>query len=159
MADTNAKGKPVAVVVGATSKWQSDGRNTRLAHGTALDDSATIDAVGSTQSQATGDPTGEPLFGLQWDMTQIGVPAAQAVVTISAALNGVVRQSRLVIQTVAVPQLVLKPSRLDFNAAPVGGSGGVLWAPDIFLQRREHLIVKILRALDAVPRSFFVFES
>jgi len=30
--------KPVAVVVGATSKWQADGRNTRLAHGKALDD-------------------------------------------------------------------------------------------------------------------------
>src|SRR5260370_37238457 len=42
MSDTlgrNSKGKPVAVVVGATSKWQSDGRNTRLAHGKALDDS------------------------------------------------------------------------------------------------------------------------
>ena len=37
---TNTTGKPVAVVVGATSKWQSDGRNTRLAHGRALDDSA-----------------------------------------------------------------------------------------------------------------------
>lgn len=35
----NGKGKPVAVVIGATSKWQSDGRNTRLAHGKALDDS------------------------------------------------------------------------------------------------------------------------
>ena len=32
--------KPVAVVVGATSKWQADGRNTLLAHGKALDDSA-----------------------------------------------------------------------------------------------------------------------
>ena len=31
--------KPVAVVVGATSKWQSDGRNTKLAHGRVLDDS------------------------------------------------------------------------------------------------------------------------
>src|SRR5260370_40741871 len=42
MSDTlgrNSKGKPVAVVVGATSKWQSDGRNTRPAHGRALDDS------------------------------------------------------------------------------------------------------------------------
>jgi hypothetical protein len=29
----------VAVVVGATSKWQSDGRNTKLAHGKVLDDS------------------------------------------------------------------------------------------------------------------------
>jgi NAD(P)-dependent dehydrogenase (short-subunit alcohol dehydrogenase family) len=36
---TNAKGKQVCVVVGATSKWQSDGRNTLLAHGHAVDDS------------------------------------------------------------------------------------------------------------------------
>jgi NAD(P)-dependent dehydrogenase (short-subunit alcohol dehydrogenase family) len=36
---TNMKGKQVAVVVGATSKWQSDGRNTLLAHGKKLDDS------------------------------------------------------------------------------------------------------------------------
>lgn len=35
----NTKGKQVAVVVGATSKWQSDGRNTRLAHGKTVDDS------------------------------------------------------------------------------------------------------------------------
>jgi NAD(P)-dependent dehydrogenase (short-subunit alcohol dehydrogenase family) len=31
-------GKQVAIVVGATSKWQADGRNTKLAHGKALDD-------------------------------------------------------------------------------------------------------------------------
>jgi len=30
---------PVAVVIGATSKWQSDGRNTLLAHGKTLDGS------------------------------------------------------------------------------------------------------------------------
>src|SRR6202162_2830388 len=36
---TNSKGKEVAVVVGATSKWQSDGRNTLLAHGHPVDDS------------------------------------------------------------------------------------------------------------------------
>ena len=30
--------QPVAVVVGATSKWQADGRNTKLAHGKVLDD-------------------------------------------------------------------------------------------------------------------------
>jgi NAD(P)-dependent dehydrogenase (short-subunit alcohol dehydrogenase family) len=35
----NAKGKDVAVVIGATSKWQADGRNTLLAHGHAVDDS------------------------------------------------------------------------------------------------------------------------
>ena len=36
----NDKGKRVAVVIGATSKWQSDGRNTLLMHGKTLDDSA-----------------------------------------------------------------------------------------------------------------------
>jgi len=36
---TNTAGKKVAVVVGATSKWQSDGRNTLLAHGKTVDDS------------------------------------------------------------------------------------------------------------------------
>src|SRR4029434_775859 len=35
----NSKGKEVCVVIGATSKWQSDGRNTILAHGHAVDDS------------------------------------------------------------------------------------------------------------------------
>lgn len=37
---SNPNGMPVAVVIGATSKWQSDGRNTKLAHGDLLDDSA-----------------------------------------------------------------------------------------------------------------------
>ncbi len=35
----NTKGRQVAVVIGATSKWQSDGRNTLLAHGKTVDDS------------------------------------------------------------------------------------------------------------------------
>lgn len=35
----NSNRKPVVVVVGATSKWQSDGRNTHLIHGGDLDDS------------------------------------------------------------------------------------------------------------------------
>ena len=35
----NSKGKQVAVVIGATSKWQSDGRMTALAHGKTVDDS------------------------------------------------------------------------------------------------------------------------
>jgi NAD(P)-dependent dehydrogenase (short-subunit alcohol dehydrogenase family) len=37
----NSHGKDVAMVIGATSKWQPDGPNTLLAHGAALDDSAT----------------------------------------------------------------------------------------------------------------------
>ena len=36
---SNRGSLPVAVVIGATSKWQSDGRNTKLAHGRDLDDS------------------------------------------------------------------------------------------------------------------------
>jgi len=35
----SSSSKPVAVIIGATSKWQSDGRNTKLAHGHAVDDS------------------------------------------------------------------------------------------------------------------------
>src|ERR1700675_4368914 len=35
----SAARRQVAVVVGATSKWQADGRNTKLAHGKVLDDS------------------------------------------------------------------------------------------------------------------------
>jgi NAD(P)-dependent dehydrogenase (short-subunit alcohol dehydrogenase family) len=36
---TNTRGKPVCVVIGATSKWQAEGRNTILAHGHPVDDS------------------------------------------------------------------------------------------------------------------------
>ena len=38
MAHQNKDNKPVAVVIGATSKWQSDGRNTKLAHGKTVSD-------------------------------------------------------------------------------------------------------------------------
>jgi NAD(P)-dependent dehydrogenase (short-subunit alcohol dehydrogenase family) len=36
--ENNPFGKQVAVVVGATSKWQSDGRNTKLIHGQSVPD-------------------------------------------------------------------------------------------------------------------------
>ncbi|HVN89301.1 MAG TPA: SDR family oxidoreductase [Candidatus Binataceae bacterium] len=35
----NSNNQPVAVVIGATSKWQADGRNTVFVHGKSLDDS------------------------------------------------------------------------------------------------------------------------
>jgi NAD(P)-dependent dehydrogenase (short-subunit alcohol dehydrogenase family) len=35
----NTGDKPVAVVIGATSKWQADGRNTQMIHGGVIDDS------------------------------------------------------------------------------------------------------------------------
>ena len=46
--------------------------------GTALDEGETTVLDATTVS---GDPTGEPLYGLQWDMDQIDVPQAQAVTT------------------------------------------------------------------------------
>jgi subtilisin family serine protease len=49
--------------------------------GTVLDDGDTLGEVSSAVQDATGDPTGEPLFGQQWDMTQIDVPAAHAITT------------------------------------------------------------------------------
>ena len=49
--------------------------------GTALDDSATTVVAAPDVAAATGNPTAEPLWGLQWDMAQINVPEAQAVTT------------------------------------------------------------------------------
>jgi subtilisin family serine protease len=49
--------------------------------GTQLDEGETLAEVGSAVQAATGDPTGEPLFGLQWDMPQIEVPRAHGATT------------------------------------------------------------------------------
>jgi subtilisin family serine protease len=49
--------------------------------GSPLDEGETVDMVGSATQQATGNPTGEPLFGSQWDMTQIHTPEANAITT------------------------------------------------------------------------------
>src|SRR5204862_7645427 len=42
---TNSKGKQVCVVIRATSKWQTDVRNTMLAHGYPIDDSDEPDGI------------------------------------------------------------------------------------------------------------------
>ncbi len=49
--------------------------------GTVLDDDEVIEMVDPATVAATGNPAGEPLFGLQWHMTQIDLPAAHAVTT------------------------------------------------------------------------------
>jgi subtilisin family serine protease len=49
--------------------------------GTTLIDDEVVEKVDSAAVDATGDPTGEPLWGQQWDMAQIDVPAAHAVTT------------------------------------------------------------------------------
>ena len=43
--NANSKSKQIAVVIGATSKWQSNGRNTLLVHGKPLEDSGLPVAV------------------------------------------------------------------------------------------------------------------
>ncbi|XTZ18775.1 S8 family peptidase [Micromonospora echinospora] len=47
--------------------------------GAALDEGETVELTGLTSTSA--DPTGEPLFGQQWDMPMINVPQAHAVTT------------------------------------------------------------------------------
>ncbi len=49
--------------------------------GTTLIDDEVIAAVDESTLEATGDPTAEPLWGYQWDMEQIDVPAAHAITT------------------------------------------------------------------------------
>nr|WP_240942451.1 S8 family serine peptidase [Planosporangium thailandense] len=51
--------------------------------GTALDEGEMVEVsaadVANAAATTTGDPTKEPLYGQQWDMSMIGVPQAQAV--------------------------------------------------------------------------------
>jgi subtilisin family serine protease len=49
--------------------------------GSLLDEGETLQGVESAGVEATGDPTGEPLWGLQWDMHQIDLVAAHGVTT------------------------------------------------------------------------------
>jgi subtilisin family serine protease len=49
--------------------------------GTALDDGEVLETADAAAVEATGDPTGEPLWNLQWNMPQIDVPQAHAVTT------------------------------------------------------------------------------
>ncbi|HEX6365694.1 MAG TPA: S8 family serine peptidase [Agromyces sp.] len=49
--------------------------------GTTLIDDEIVEAVDAAAVEATGNPTGEPLWNRQWDMTQIDVPAAHAITT------------------------------------------------------------------------------
>lgn len=49
--------------------------------GAQLDEGENLGELTAAEVAAAGDPTGEPLFGLQWDMPQIDVPEAHAVTT------------------------------------------------------------------------------
>ncbi|MFR9777875.1 S8 family peptidase [Micromonospora sp. MS34] len=47
--------------------------------GTALDEGETVEATAADVASVTGDPTGEPRYGEQWDMDMIHIPQAHAV--------------------------------------------------------------------------------
>ncbi|GAA6524858.1 S8 family serine peptidase [Intrasporangium sp. DVR] len=49
--------------------------------GSMLEESETLAEISVDEATASGDPTAEPLWGLQWDMPQIDVPEAHAVTT------------------------------------------------------------------------------
>lgn len=82
-----------------------------------LDDDEILGAVDSSTVTPTGDPTGEPLFGLQWDMTQISVPAAHAVTTGSPSIVVGVLDSGI---SSTHPDLVNQIAR-DKSASCLGG--------------------------------------
>ncbi|MGN9778287.1 S8 family peptidase [Micromonospora sp. H33] len=52
--------------------------------GSAIDEGETVEVDAAAVAAAAGDPTGEPMFGQQWDMPMIDVPEAHAVTTGSA---------------------------------------------------------------------------
>ncbi len=55
--------------------------------GTLLDEGETTAVDATEAAAATGDPTGEPMYGLQWDMDQIDLPEAHAVTTGDASVT------------------------------------------------------------------------
>ncbi|NJP34461.1 S8 family peptidase [Micromonospora thermarum] len=52
--------------------------------GSAIEEGETVEVDAAAVAAAAGDPTGEPLYGQQWDMPMIDVPEAHAVTTGSA---------------------------------------------------------------------------
>ncbi|MGC4806978.1 S8 family peptidase [Micromonospora sp. DT233] len=47
--------------------------------GSALEEGTTVEVPAAAVVNGTGDPTGEPMYGQQWDMPMIGLPQAHAI--------------------------------------------------------------------------------
>ncbi|HEX5541421.1 MAG TPA: S8 family serine peptidase [Micromonospora sp.] len=97
--------------------------------GTLLDEGVTLETVDSTVLEAAdGDPTGEPLFDEQWDMSQISVPQAHAVTTGSSDVVVGVLDSGI---SSTHPDLATQIAR-DKSASCLGGvvdTSEVAWNP------------------------------
>ena len=65
----------------ATSGPGVEGVDSTADLGTPLEDDEILGTEAAAAVEATGNPTGEPLWGLQWDMAQIDTPQANAITT------------------------------------------------------------------------------
>ncbi len=95
---------------------------------TPLGDDETLEMVDSAAVEAMGNPTGEPMFGLQWDMTQIDTPEANAITTGSPDVVVGVLDSGI---SSTHPDLVTQIAK-DKSASCLGGvvnTAGAAWNP------------------------------
>ena len=107
--------KPVAVVIGATSKWQSDGRNTQLIHGGEIDDSdlpvGVRWGVGGAVAQK---------FAQEGFLTVLTTRNAANAAPLQAAINEQGGDSTIVELDLSIPESISERVRAD----PGGG-----WRP------------------------------
>ena len=123
----NARGKPVAVVIGATSKWQADGRNTHLVHGGDIDDShlpvGVRWGVGGAVSQK---------FAQEGFLTALTTRNAANAAPLQAAINEQGGDSMIVELDLSIPQSITDafaqireeagdPDVLVYNAGYIDG--------------------------------------
>ena len=123
----NARGKPVAVVIGATSKWQADGRNTHLVHGGDIDDShlpvGVRWGVGGAVSQK---------FAQEGFLTVLTTRNAANAAPLQAAINEQGGDSMIVELDLSIPQSITDafaqireeagdPDVLVYNAGYIDG--------------------------------------
>ncbi len=123
----NASGKPVAVVIGATSKWQADGRNTHLVHGGDIDDShlpvGVRWGVGGAVSQK---------FAQEGFLTVLTTRNAANAAPLQAAINEQGGDSMIVELDLSIPQSITDafaeireeagdPDVLVYNAGYIDG--------------------------------------
>ncbi|TCB98579.1 peptidase S8 [Micromonospora zingiberis] len=85
--------------------------------GSVLNEGDTVELTEAELAEAVGDPTGEPLFGQQWDMPMIDVPRAHAVTTGSADVVVGVLDSGI---SSSHPDLTTQIAR-DQSASCIGG--------------------------------------
>jgi NAD(P)-dependent dehydrogenase (short-subunit alcohol dehydrogenase family) len=115
----NKDNKPVAVVIGATSKWQSDGRNTKLAHGKTLsDDDIHVSArwgiggaiaqkfaaeghfvVATTRTEANATPLAKAIVeqGGQCMVVELDLTSAQSIKSAFAAIGEAAGEPEIVV--------------------------------------------------------------